>query len=227
MKKPLIVFGAGKISEAVSYYFNRDSDYEIVAYILDDQFVIAASFLDKPLIKLSEVADKYPSGQFTAFVATGYQGINSLRMSKYEHLKNLGYSFATYISPYVKGNFTFGENTIIMDNAVIQPCAKFGNNVFVWGGAMVGHHADIKDHCWLTGGCLIGGITIVDEATFIGLGAAIGNEIIIGKKCMIGAQTLVTKSVADKIVLIKEPTQPHRLNADQFIRMSACFMVHS
>lgn len=227
MKKPLLIFGAGKIGEAVSYYFNRDSDYDIVAYVVDDAFVVKDSFLDKPLIKLSEVLEKYPIEKYTAFIATGYQGINSLRTSKYEHFKNLGYNFASYVSPYVKGDFTYGENTIIMDGAIIQPCAKLGNNVFIWGGAMIGHHAEIKDHCWLTGGCLIGGITILGESTFVGLGAAIGNEIVIGKKCMIGAQTLITKSIEDKKVLIKEPTKPHRLNADQFERMSACFRVNS
>ncbi len=227
MSKPLIIFGAGKIAEAVSYYFNRDSDFEIVAYVVDDAFAVNETFLDKPLIKLSDVENTYSKDTHTAFVATGYQGINSLRKSKYQHFKNLGYSFASYVSPYAHGDFTLGENSIVMDNAIIQPCAKFGNNVFVWGGAMVGHHADIKDHCWLTGGCLIGGITVLGESAFVGLGAAIGNEITIGEKCMIGAQTLVTKSLEDKKVVIKEPTKPHRLNADQFERMSACFRVNS
>ena len=73
---------------------------------------------------------------------------------------------------------------------------------------------------------LIGGITRLGDSTFVGLGASIGNEIQIGKKCMIGAQTLVTKSLDDKSVLIKEPTKPHRLNSDQFTRMSACFRVN-
>ena len=227
MSKPLIIFGAGKIAEAATYYFNRDSNYEIVAYVVDDAFVANDSFLEKPLIKLSEVVQKFPTETYTVFVATGYQGINSLRKSKYEHFKNLGYSFASYVSPFAHGDFTIGENTIVMDNAVIQPCAKFGNNVFVWGGAMVGHHAEIKDHCWLTGGCLIGGIAVLGESVFVGLGATIGNEITIGEKCMIGAQTLVTKSLEDKKVVIKEPTKPHRLNADQFERMSACFRVNS
>ena len=108
---------------------------------------------------MSEVQEKYPPNKYTVFIATGYQGINKLRTTKYEYFKQLGYSFASYVSPYVKGNFTIGENTIIMDNAIVQPCVKFGDNVFVWGGAMVGHHVIIENNCWLTGGCLIGGIS--------------------------------------------------------------------
>ncbi|MCO6499929.1 MAG: acetyltransferase [Vicingus serpentipes] len=225
MKKQLIIFGAGKIAEAVSYYFERDSEYIIAAYIVDDTYATAATFLNKPLIKLSDVEQKYPPSEYTVFVATGYQGINQLRTSKYQHFKQLGYSIANYVSPYVKGNFTIGENSIVMDNAVIQPCVEFGNNVFVWGGSMVGHHAIIQDNCWLTGGCQIGGIVNLGAGTFVGLGAVIGNEVQIGEKCMIGASTLTTKSLKDKTVLLVPPTEPHRLNSDQFTRMSSCFRV--
>lgn len=226
MKHPLIIVGAGKIAEAVSYYFNRDSNYEIVAYTVDDAFAVSDNFLGKPLIKISEIEKKYPKDKCKVFVAMGYQGINSLRSSKYLHFNELGYEFASYVSPFVKGDFTLGENTIVMDNAIMQPRVTLGNDVFVWGGAMIGHHAIIEDHCWLTGGALIGGIATLGESTFVGLGASVGNEIKIGKKCMIGAQTLVTKSLDDKSVVIKEPTKPHRLNSDQFTRMSACFRVN-
>ena len=225
MKKDLIIFGAGKIAESVSYYFNRDSDYKIVAYVVDDNYATKQTFLDKPLIKLSELNVRYSSKDYFVFVATGYQGINQLRTSKYEYFKNLGYSFASYISPYVKSDFTIGENTIVMDSTIIQPCVKFGKNIFVWGGAMVGHHAVIEDNCWLTGGCQIGGIVNLGEGTFVGLGAVIGNEVKIGKKCMIGASTFTTKNLEDKTVLMTPPTEIHRLNSEQFTRMSSCFRI--
>ncbi|PKQ46721.1 acetyltransferase [Confluentibacter flavum] len=227
MSKPLIIFGAGKISQAISYYFERDSEYDIIAYVVDDAFVKNADFLEKPLIALSEVETRFPANKYSVFVAVGYQGINQLRASKYNHFKALGYTFATYVSPYVKGNFTLGGNSIIMDQVALQPCAKLGNNVIVWGGTMVGHHAIIEDHCWLTGGCLIGGVTTLGKGTFVGLGATIGNEITIGEQCMVGASVLITKSIPDKTVLIAPSTESHRLNSDQFTKMSSCFRVQS
>lgn len=223
MKKGLIIFGGGKIAEAVTYYFNRDSDYQIEAYVVDDIYAKTEVYLGKPLIKLSIVTQCYPADRFEVFVATGYQGINQLRTAKYEYFKQNGYSFASYVSPLVIGNFSVGENTIIMDNSMIQPCVTFGNNVFVWSGAMVGHHAVIEDNCWLTGGCMIGGLTKVGRNTFVGLGAMAGHEVNIGEKCMLGAATLTTKSIGDGVVLIAPPTEPHRLNSDQFTRMSSCF----
>jgi sugar O-acyltransferase (sialic acid O-acetyltransferase NeuD family) len=223
MKKKLLIFGAGKIAEAVTYFFERDSDFEIVAYIADDLYVNNESCFGKPFIKLSEVEKRFDSSTYFVFVATGYQGMNELRYTKYKYFKDKGYSFATYVSPNVKGNFTIGENSIIMDGALIQPCVSFGNNVFVWGGVMVGHHAIVEDNCWLTGGCLVGGVTRIGKNTFVGLGAMIGHEVAIGEKCMLGAATLTTKSITDGIVLIAPSTEPHRLNSSQFTRMSSCF----
>jgi len=225
MKKKLVIFGTGKIAEAVSFYFERDSNYSICAYVCDDEFVKSETFLGKPVVAISKIEDEFKPEEFEVFVAVGYQLMNQLRTSKYEYLKKRGFSFAKYVSPNVNGNFTIGVNSIVMDGAIIQPCAKFGNNVFVWGGAMVGHHAIIEDNCWLTGGCLIGGISKIGQSTFVGLGAMVGHEIIIGEKCMLGAGTLTCKSISDGSVLIAPNTEPHRLNSDQFTRMSSCFRV--
>lgn len=225
MKKKLIVFGTGKISEAVSYFFNRDSEFEIISYVVDDYFVNEEKFLGKPVIPLSEIEHIHSNKEVFVFVAIGYQGMNELRLSKVNYFREKGYRFANYVSPFVKGNFIIGDNSIIMDGAVIQPCAQFGNNVFVWGGAMIGHHAQIKDNCWLTGGCLIGGITQLGENTFVGLGTIVGHEIIIGEKCMLGAGTITCKSLLTGTVLVERDTEAHRLNSDQFTRMSSCFRV--
>lgn len=223
MKKELVVFGEGKIAEVVTYYFERDSEYSIAGYICDDLYLKSDSFLGKPLVGLSKTSELYPASQYEVFVAVGYQGINQLRTSKYEYFKHHGYSFASYVSPFVKGNFSIGKNSIIMDHAMIQPCVSLGNNVFVWGGSMIGHHATVEDHCWLTGGCMIGGGAKIGKSTFVGLGTVVGHEVQVGEKCMLGACTLTTKSIGNGAVLITAPTEPHRLNSDQFTRMSKCF----
>lgn len=225
MKQKLLIFGTGKIAEAVSFFFERDSNYVISAYICDDAFVSSETFLDKPIVRLSQFEGKYDNKDYHVFVAVGYQGMNQLRAQKVEYFDNLGYAFANYVSPQVLGSFTIGKNTIIMDGAMIQPHAKFGNNVFVWGGAMIGHHAIIGDNCWLTGGCLVGGLTRLGQNSFVGLGATVGHEVSIGEKCMLGAGTLTCKSIKSGTVLIMPDTEPHRLNSDQFTRMSTCFRV--
>lgn len=225
VRKPLLIFGTGKIAEAVSYYFNRDSEFEIHAYVVDDVFATNDTFLNKPVIKFSNLLEFCVPEKYTIFVAVGYQGMNKLRSEKFNYFKDKGYQFASYRSPYVQGDFEIGENTIVMDGAVIQPLARFGNNVFVWGGAMIGHHSVVNNHCWLTGGCLIGGSVNIGEASFIGMGAIVGQEVKTGIECMLGAGTLTIRSIDDKAVVVKQQTEIHRLNSAQFTRMSSCFRV--
>jgi sugar O-acyltransferase (sialic acid O-acetyltransferase NeuD family) len=224
-KSPLLIFGAGKIAHAISYYFTRDSEYEIKAYIVDDSFESDSHFLGKPIVRLSEALNKYNPEVYSVFVAVGYQGMNALRSSKYNYIKALGYSFVSYQSPFVLGEFNLGENTILMDGAVIQPYASFGSNVFVWGGAMIGHHTHIQDHCWLTGGCIIGGSVELGSSSFVGMGAILGQEVKTGSECMFGAGTLTTRSLGNNAVVVAEQTEIHRLNSQQFTRMSSCFRI--
>ncbi|MGC9402626.1 hypothetical protein ACP43V_09245 [Vibrio genomosp. F10 str. 9ZC157] len=221
--KKLIIFGTGKIAEAVSFYFNRDSNFEICAYVCDSEFIQGKNFLGKRVIATEDVEAIYAASECSVFVAVGYQGMNSVRTEKVEYFKGLGYQLANYASPNVKGEFSIGENSIVMDDAVIQPCVKIGSNVFIWGGAMIGHHAEIRDNCWVTGSCAIGGLVVLGNGSFVGLNATIANEVMIGKSTMIGAGTLCCRSINENSVLVAKETESHRLNSQQFIRLSSCF----
>jgi hypothetical protein len=55
------------------------------------------------------------------------------------------------------------------------------------------------------------------------MGAVVGQEVKTGIECMLGAGSLTIRSIGDKAVVIKEQTEIHRLNSEQFTRMSSCF----
>lgn len=219
----LIIFGAGKIAEAVSYFIERESKYGICAYICDKAYIQTERFNGHPVCPADEIASKYPPGEYLMFVAIGYQGLNCLRMEKFEFYRSTGYKFISCKGHGIDTDLNLGQNSIVMDGAVIQPCAKIGNNVFVWGGALIGHHARIEDNCWITGGAAVGGVSKIGRNTFLGLNATIGNEVNIGSNCMLGAGTVATKNVPDNTVLACRDTEPHRLNSSQFLRISSCF----
>ncbi len=223
MKKALVIFGAGKIADAVSDYFSRDSGYEIVAYCVDDAYRKVETFCGLPLLSKEQCIVRFPPAVSEMFVAIGYQAMNDLRATKVIWAKEQGYRLASYRSPLVPGDYRFGENSIVMDGAVIQPRVQLGDDVFVWGGSMIGHHATIGDHCWLTGSCAIGGSVRMGDRCFVGLNATVGNEVALGSRCMVGANTLVNRSLADGCVLVQRDTEIHRLNSSQFGRMSQCF----
>lgn len=43
MKKQLVIFGSAEIAELAYYYFQHDSNYEVIAFTVDDDFVKVSS----------------------------------------------------------------------------------------------------------------------------------------------------------------------------------------
>ena len=53
--KSLIIFGTAEIAELAHFYFTNDSDYEVVAFTVDDEFIDNKMLLDLPVIPFSEI----------------------------------------------------------------------------------------------------------------------------------------------------------------------------
>ncbi len=219
----LVIFGIGKIAEVIHYYATEECGFDVVGFCVDDDYATTDSFLNTPVIGLSQIAAKYPSAEHKVFVAVGYHGLNELRKNKFNEISALGYELVSIVpeSANLPKNVTHGQNCFIMPPAIIHPCVTIGDNVFVWNGAMVGHHSDIGDHCWLTSSCSIGGNVILGERCFLAMEATISHSVTVGAECFIGANTLVTKNMEDLQVIIAESDKPIRLNSKQFLKMSS------
>ena len=59
--KSLIIFGTAEIAELAYFYFTNDSDYEVVAFTVDDEFVDNDMLLGLPVISFSEISYKFPA----------------------------------------------------------------------------------------------------------------------------------------------------------------------
>jgi len=217
------MFGTGKIAECASYYFERDGEYQIVAFCCDRSFLDGSTFAGRPVVAFEDIDHLFPPEEYELFIALGYHQVNQLRRKKFLEGLAKGYALASYSSPQVQGDFTIGANSLVLDNVSIQPKAQIGNNVFIWGGAMIGHHAVVQDHCWVTGSANIGGLTSIGESTFLGLNSTIGQSVTIGERCLLGANTLVTKCLAEDSVVVVPDTEVHRLKVDQFLRLTQVF----
>src|SRR3546814_17825336 len=66
-------------AEIADYYFGLDTQYEVVAFTVDRQFVKAPTFRGRPVVAFEDLADRYPAAGHHAFVALGYSRINGLR----------------------------------------------------------------------------------------------------------------------------------------------------
>jgi sugar O-acyltransferase (sialic acid O-acetyltransferase NeuD family) len=189
MKKKLVIFGSGDIGQLAHYYFSTDSEYEVVAFTLDADFIQEDKFCGLPLVAFGEVTKRYPPAEHDFFIALGYSKINTVRKEKYLAAKDLGYRLASYVSSHatVLNDGRIGENCFIFEDNTIQPFSSIGNNVVLWSGNHIGHHSVIKDHVFIASHAVISGRVEIGEQCFIGVNATLRDHITIGDKCVIGA----------------------------------------
>ncbi len=220
--KKLVIFGIGKITHDVYHYIKNDSDFEVVAFCADREFITSSTFFDLPVVAFEEVEKKYPPQNHQMMIIIGYQNMNEVRAKKYLETKAKGYKLASYVSSKASniGNAQIGENCLILENNTIQATAKIGNNVFLWCGNHIGHHSEIKDHSYLCGQVVISGSSLIGESCFLGVNSTIGHQIEIGSRNFIGARTLITKSTQPNSVYIAEDTPKFRLDCDSFLKLT-------
>lgn len=223
--KPVVIFGAGKIAEVVAHYFRHASAFEVSAFACDRDYVTGDKYLGLPLASFDELPARFPPSEFDMFVALGYQQLNQLRSNAVQRVRDAGYELVSYIHPHANlpSDFQHGENCFVLENQAIQPGVKIGDNVFVFSGAVIGHHSNIDDNCWITSAAAISGSVTLGRNCFVGANATIGHAVEIGADSIIGAGCLITRSYPEKSVIVQPDTPTHRLNSDQFMKLTKLF----
>ena len=65
--KEIVIFGTGEIGELAHYYFKHDSEYKIVAFVADDDFVGTNTFDGLPAVPGFKITlNPNESGKFNA-----------------------------------------------------------------------------------------------------------------------------------------------------------------
>lgn len=221
MKKKLVIFGKEDMAELADYYFTNDSDYEVVAFTVDREYLTASSFCGKPVVPFEEVVTKYPPESHTLFIAISYSKLNQIRKEKYFKAKELGYSLATFVSSHstVLNNGNIGDNCFIFEDNTVQPFVKIGNNVTLWSGNHIGHHSTIQDHCFLASHVVVSGHVNIGESCFLGVNATLRDHITIGEKSVIGAGVLLLEDAPANSLYKETSTARAEFNSDKLKRI--------
>ena len=202
----LIIFGAGDIARLAHYYFTRDSEHEVVAFTVDQEYREADTFLDLPLVSFEDVLSRYPPGEYKMFVALSYARMNKLREEKYRAAKEKGYELVSYVSSRCSflTDHPVGDNCFILEDNTIQPFVTIGNNVTLWSGNHIGHDAVIEDHCFLASHIVVSGYVKIGNNCFIGVNATLRNSITIAPETLIGAGAVIMKDTVEQGVYLPE-----------------------
>jgi sugar O-acyltransferase (sialic acid O-acetyltransferase NeuD family) len=209
MKKPLVIFGSGDIAQLAHYYFSTDSNYEVVAFAIDANYIKESEFCGLPVVAFEDVAKYYPPDSYDFFVALSYSKLNAVRKEKFLAAKEIGYKLVSFISSRatVLNEGRIGENCFILEDNTIQPFVTIGNNVTLWSGNHVGHHSVIHDHTFIASQAVISGAVEIGEQCFVGVNATLRDHIKIGNKCVVGAGSLLLTNADPESVFIGAATE--------------------
>lgn len=213
----LVIFGAGDIARLAHYYFTRDSEHEVVAFTVDEQYRQGDTFLGLPLLPFEEVTKSYSPSEYKMFVAIGYAGMNKLRAQKYSQGKHCGYELVSYVSSRCSflTDHPVGDNCFILEDNTIQPFVKIGNDVTLWSGNHIGHDAVIEDHCFLASHIVVSGYVCIRNNCFIGVNATLRNSITIAPETLIGAGAIIMKDTVEGGVYLPQRAKLFAKKSDE------------
>jgi sugar O-acyltransferase (sialic acid O-acetyltransferase NeuD family) len=220
-KQQLVIFGTGEFAEVAHYYFKKDTNYEISAFVVDQEYIQTNRFCDRPVVAFEALRSTYPPDSYYIFIGVGYNNLNGLRMKKYMDAKSMGYRFASYISPRatILNDGAFGDNCFVLEDNTIQPFSRIGNNVTLWSGNHIGHHSVIEDHCFISSHVVISGGVRIGARCFVGVNATFRDHVSIGERCVIGAGALILGNTEPEGVYIGTAGERSRLPSSKLRRI--------
>jgi len=209
--KRLVVFGSQEMARLARFYFEHDSRYDVVAFVVDDAHVEGTKIEGLPLVPWSEVTTRFPPGDHDMFVALSYQGLNKLRAEKFAQAKGTGYRLASYVcsKSATWPDLAIGENCFVLENQTVQPTCRLGDNVYLWSGNHIGHGSVIEDHVYLASHIVVSGHCRIGTRSFLGVNATLRDFITIGADCFIAMDASVTQDMAPGSVALGQPATVH------------------
>jgi sugar O-acyltransferase (sialic acid O-acetyltransferase NeuD family) len=217
MSKKIVIIGNTSNAKLAHYYFENDSEYDVVAFSVNEEFITDKVFCGLPVVDFGSIEESYPSLEFDVFVAVGYSNMNKIREKMYELAKEKGYNLPNYISSRCSflSKELIGDNNLILEDNTIQPFVKIGSNNVFWSGNHIGHDAIVKNNCFLTSHVVVSGFTVLDNNCFLGVNSTIRDAITIGEFSLIGAGATIMKSTEPySVYLANKPFKMDKKSTD-------------
>src|SRR5438874_2703121 len=98
MARKLIVVGNSAFAEIAHEYFGADSDYDVVGFSVERDYLKETTLAGLPVVPFEELDDSFPPREHDVYVAATYTQLNRLRTRLADAAKARGYALASYIS---------------------------------------------------------------------------------------------------------------------------------
>ena len=210
----VIIFGNSDSAELAHYYLTNDSNYEVVAFTVNQEYLTEDTFHNLPVVPFENLESIYFPSEYLFFAPMTGVKMNTVRKNIYEEGKKKGYEYISYVSSKatVCGN-TIGENCFILEDNTLQPFTSIGNNVVMWSGNHISHHGKIEDHVFFTSHIVLSGHCHVKERAWLGVNATIRDGVTIGEGSLIAMGSLITKNTDDNGFYMGSPAKKQEKSA--------------
>ena len=217
LSKKVYIFGDRRFAEMLAYLLEFDSPFSVGGFIVDKVHISSSTAFGKPVIAFEEIDKILSPNDVYLLFPISFQNINNLRKSRFENAKKKGFSFIGYASSkaIIWPHFKLLENTIIYENAVIQPFATVGFNTTIRSSVHISHHSHIKNHCFIAAGVVTGGNVVIENQSFCGLNATIKDSIRLASKTFVGAGSVLLNSTDENSIYVGNPAKRLNKKADE------------
>jgi sugar O-acyltransferase (sialic acid O-acetyltransferase NeuD family) len=222
MPQKLILLGDSKFAEIAHEYFEHDSDYDVVAFSVEREYLARDSFRGLPVVPFEELADHYGPADHSVYASLTYGQLNRVRTRLANEAKAKGYELASYISShaFVWRNVEIGEHAFVFEDNTLQPFVTVGRNCVLWSGNHIGHHSTIGDNVFVSSHVVVAGTVTVGDNSFLGINSTIVNDITIGEDVWLGPAVTVTRDVAPNTVWRPARSDTHPTPARELFGVS-------
>jgi sugar O-acyltransferase (sialic acid O-acetyltransferase NeuD family) len=211
-KEKLVLIGGGGHCKSVIDVIEEQDKY-IIAGIVDLKEKLGTSVSGYKVIATDNDLENLSKEYKYFFISVGQIKTNSLRVSSFNKLKNLGVSLPAITSPkaYVSKRAIVGEGSIVMHYAVVNAGAIIGNNCIVNTASIIEHDTCVSNHCHISTGVIINGDCYIGTNSFVGSNTVINHSIKIGENCIIGSGTVVISDTKESSLYVGNPAKIKRV----------------
>jgi len=203
----IFIWGASGQGRVTLEMLKESKEFEVCAFI-DSNPNLWGKSIDRIKViggeeKLNKLRRK---GIKAGYVAIGN---NKIRCEVAQFLKEQKFFLVNVIHPkaIIAHNISFGQNIGICIGAIVCTNTVIEDNVLINSGAIVEHDNIIKNGAHITPGVKLAGGVTIGERAFIGIGSTVIQYKKIGNDSVIGAGTVVTKNIPDRVLAIGIPAK--------------------
>ena len=219
--KKILLFGVSQTAELAHYYLTNDTEYQVAAFVVTDNYKTQEKFMGLPIVSFEKIRQSHPPSKYDLFAPMMASNVNRARREVFDAGKSMGYDFISYISSHstILTN-DIGENCFILEDNTIQPFVSIGDNCVLWSGNHIGHHSRLSHSLFVTSHCVISGNCQIGAFSYIGVNASLKEKTILAEGTMVTMASTVTSNRSKPYCVISgNPGEVHpRLNSNILLK---------